>query len=296
MENHLHDPSPEVVDDLSSEDYHAHPALSSSGLKEIDRSPAHYFAAYLDPDREPNDDDTPAKKIGRAVHCAILEPAEFDNRYTAIPDGLDRRTKEGKALWNEIVASGREPLPAPQLETILATARGAQRVPVSRLLLSHPRGRCERSIFWTDPATGVRYKVRPDYLIEPCSDFPNGVIVDVKTAEDASPEGFGKSAWTYEMHLAAWLYPEGFMRAYGTAEPPEFLWLAVEKSRPFAAAYYHPTPAVTAYGRREVARLTGIYLECQRTGRWPAYGDTIQPISLPAWAAREIEQTEQAAA
>lgn len=292
MQNHLHDPSPEMIDGLPSEDYHEHPALGSSGLKEIDRSPAHYFAAYLDPDRDPDDNDTPAKKIGRAVHCAILEAAEFDKRYDAMPDGLDRRTKEGKAAYEAIVASGKEVLTADQLATVHATARGAQRVPVSRLLLNHPRGRCERSIFWTDPVTGVRFKVRPDYLIEPCDDFPNGLIIDVKSAEDASPEGFGRSAWTYEMHLAAWLYPEGFMRAYGTDRHPDFLWLAVEKSPPYAAAYYHSTPAIAAYGQREVARLVAIYQRCQRTGVWPAYGDTIMPLNLPPWAERQIEAND----
>ena len=39
-----------------------------------------------------------------------LAAAKFGAEFVTVPEGLDRRTKEGKALWAELTASGRTPL------------------------------------------------------------------------------------------------------------------------------------------------------------------------------------------
>ena len=68
-----------LIDGLSNEDYHENHALGASGLKMFLRSPAHYWAAYRDPERARP--DKLAWRIGRAWHCAVFEPDEFDGRY-----------------------------------------------------------------------------------------------------------------------------------------------------------------------------------------------------------------------
>ena len=81
---------------MTNEDYHADTsAISASGLKLFMRSPAHYYATYLDPNRIERS-PTPAMRVGTATHCAILEPERFSAEYIALPEGLDRR-KEGEA-------------------------------------------------------------------------------------------------------------------------------------------------------------------------------------------------------
>src|SRR5690349_7675909 len=85
---------PRGVTGLGDDAYHDHPAVGSSHLKSIARSPAHYWSEWLDPSRPPRT-DTPAKWLGKAVHAAILEPERFKSDYVVGPR-FDRRTKAGK--------------------------------------------------------------------------------------------------------------------------------------------------------------------------------------------------------
>ena len=37
-------------------------------------------------------------------------------------------------------------------------------------------------------------------------------------------------------------------------------------------------------GRAECRRLLNLYASCKASNHWPAYAETITPLSLPAWA------------
>ena len=272
---------------VSNDVHHADPAIGSSGLKEILRSPAHYHAKYLDPNRAP-EKRTPAKALGTAWHVAVFEGvAEFDRRYIGMPEGLDRRTKEGKDLYAEIVASGREPLPAAECATIAAMSAAARRHPVGRILFAADNAITERSIVF--PLDALRGKIRPDYMVPPCDGFPAGLLIDGKSAEDARAEAFGRAAWNYGYLLQAAWYVTGFQRHFRTSKPPTFIWLVQEKEAPFATQFYRAAPGLLAFGRGQYERAFGVYADCLRRDDWPAYGGNIVDLAMPAWAAKEIE-------
>ena len=63
---------PQIIDGLSNADYHAHPAISKSGLDKIAKSPAHYKAA-----REAEHEGSDALVFGSAFHDYILLPDTF---------------------------------------------------------------------------------------------------------------------------------------------------------------------------------------------------------------------------
>lgn len=273
---------------ISNEAHHADPALGSSDLRLVAQSPLHYWAAKLDPDRKPKE-STPAQKFGTALHAAILEPKRFGDRYIAMPEGLDRRTKEGKALWEGLIATGKEPLPAKDMERLMRMSEAIHWHPVSAVLWDQCKPHFETSLFWTDAETGIRCKFRPDLMIEPCKMFPYGLICDVKTAEDASPEGFARGVWNWEMHYQAAFYPDGFQAVFQTPKPPAFLWLAAEKESPFANAYYSAPESLMAYGRREYRRMLMLYKDCLERGQWPGYSTQVQDLVLPPWAAKVVE-------
>lgn len=65
---------------LSNEDYRALPGLSYSGLKDLAISPMRYWAKHVDPERV-KPEPTPEMQFGSALHCAILEPSKFGDRY-----------------------------------------------------------------------------------------------------------------------------------------------------------------------------------------------------------------------
>lgn len=281
---------------LSNEDHHAHPAIGSSGLKLLAQTPFHYWSAYLDPNR-PAREVTKAMRMGTMTHTVALEPHRLDDLLIVMPEGLDRRTKEGKALWAEIEASGKEPVLKTEWDKVEAMAAAVHAHPISRILFDQCKAETEVSIFWTDPDSGVNCKIRPDIMVRPGVSpmFPNGLIADLKTTDDASPAEFARSAWNWEMHLQAYLYPEGFMRAFGTSAPPPFLWIAQEKSHPFANAYYSCGDDLRAYGRKEAQRLLQLYAHCLSTGRWPGYSQQVNDLQMPAWAAKVIEDAISAA-
>jgi len=122
-----------IFPDMPNDAYHGDTALGSSGLKRFTVSPLHYWAAYLDPEREST--DKKHFRIGRAWHCAVFEPAEFAGRFATnhdvhpattrakllaeclddddrfalmrgIPDDIKLSTKEGKALVATMEAEG----------------------------------------------------------------------------------------------------------------------------------------------------------------------------------------------
>lgn len=70
--------------------------LSFSSLTAFAISPRSFIAYKL---RERK--TTAAMQMGEAVHCLILEPDKFDQRYFIAPD-VNGATKEGKAAWAKI--------------------------------------------------------------------------------------------------------------------------------------------------------------------------------------------------
>ena len=281
---------------ISNDAHHADPAVGSSGLRLLQRSPAHYYAACRDENRERRE-PTPAMALGTAWHCATFEPARFFAEHVQIPRGLDRRTKEGKTLWADLEASGKTPLPADQWDAITTMAHMARQHAVSRVIFDPDLGgQAETSMFWTDPDTGLRCKIRPDWYIPPCAQFPGGLIVDGKSTGDAGPDAFARSAWDWDMHLQAAWYCDGFQRVMRTTQAPTFCWLAQEKETPWATAYYAADADLIAYGRRLYRGLLRTLAECEASGRWPAYSQQVQTLQLPPWAAKIVQDSASAAA
>ena len=97
--------------------YDSIPAVRRSELWEIRKSPAHYQWAVEHPSKE-----TPALKFGTASHKFILEEEEFWKEYILEPE-VDRRTKDGKAVWSQFVQErdreGKSSVSASDYATIL---------------------------------------------------------------------------------------------------------------------------------------------------------------------------------
>jgi exodeoxyribonuclease VIII len=144
----------------------------------------------------------------------------------------------------------------------------------SRLLVG---GESEVTLRWRDERTGVECKGRADYWVR-----SHRLCVDLKTCEDARPQGFAKS-------VANWGYfrQEAFYRAGFDAcgEPLEHYWLlAVERSPPFALAVYKLTAESVELGARHNEEDLATFARCLEIGEWPAYPRGVQELALPGWA------------
>jgi hypothetical protein len=251
--------------------YHAIPAVGSSGLKSFLRSPAHYRARLAQP-AEPTD----AQALGTAVHLAVLEPERFEREVVAAPK-FDRRTTAGKAAAAEFDAAhaGRLVLAADVHETACRVRDAVRSHPAAALLLAH--GAPEVSLQWIDEASGVPCKSRLDWLA------PDHSVVDLKTARDASPLGFGRAIGQYGYAIQQAVYVAGVRAALG-AEPPMFAFVAVETEPPFAVGVYVLDDDAVAAAEVRVAEALARFAQCRAADTWPAYGDLIQTITLPRWA------------
>lgn len=255
-----------IIYDMSNADYHSHEALSKSGTDDLDKSPMHFKAR-----REKPREETPAMAIGTAVHTLTLEPETFFDRYVVAPAGIDRRTTAGKTAWAEIEGSGKIVLKHEDFQQIESMASAVRAHPVTEALFDE--GRAEVSFFST--LSGVDVKCRPDWFRE------DGIIVDLKTTEDASPGGFSSSVAKFNYHKQAAFYSD-ILSDIGF-DVAAFVFIAVEKSYPYAVGIYELDLDAIDLGRQAYLANLETYRECMKSGIWPGYSTNVEVLNLPRW-------------
>ncbi len=271
---------------MTNEDYHANTThISKSGLDEISQSPAHYYARYLDPERE-RKEPTPALALGSAVHAAILEPELFKSQYWSIDDakiceeieGAKPRATSRYKEWlavQERFNAGKEMLTADQFKHCIRMRDAVWSHPGAAYLLNE--GYREQSFFFNEPTTQAPCKIRPDFL-NPSIRW----VTDVKTTDDASPAAFGRSFFNYRYHVQAALILDGLAAIEGTPWDG-IAFIAVEKEPPYAVAVYYATAEDIMDGRVAYRGNLLTYLECKARNQWPGYSTQVQPIQRPSW-------------
>jgi exodeoxyribonuclease VIII len=248
--------------------YESIKALNWSSLKEVSTSPRAYRWRQDHP-RE----DTAALAMGRAVHCAILEPAEFAARYIVRPADIDGRTKAGKAWLDDARASGREVLTADQGETVeecVASVRAHH--DVAELLEGCAT---EQVVTWTDPGTGVACKGRLDALTP-------RTVIDLKTTRELAR--FEQDAARLLYHAQVAWYLDG-ARAAGVVDDDARAWIvAVETVGPFDCGPLEVAGADLDAGREVYRRLLDTWVSCRETGEWYGRIPVGRRLELPRWA------------
>lgn len=276
---------PGIYAGIENERYHSGPGISQSALSVVARSPLHYWSQYVDPNREPREPSA-AMRLGSAIHAAVLEPDLFAKRYMPAPK-VDRRTKEGKLLWDDLVAqadaAGAELVPAEDYRTCQAIALQVRSHPTARKVFA--TGQAEMSCYWTDQETGLLCRCRPDWLSLP-------IIVDLKSTDDASASAFQRSAWNYRYWMQAAWYIDGVEQATGM-RPDAFIFAAFEKSAPYAAAFYFADEAMLELGRREYRKLLQQLADCISSDTWPGYDTTVTALGVPSWAITAADRAAQ---
>lgn len=263
---------------MTHAEYLSRRAVSNSLMSDLKRSPAYCWAMNMNPAR-PKRKSTAAMLAGTLAHCMILEPKEWGLRYSVRPDGLDLRTKAGKE-WAERQCG--EPVSLSQEMDAEFQRAAVTDVPELSEILSS--GEPELSVFWTDEATGLQCKARPDWLHQ--RKDGRYVILDLKTTSETGPDDFGRSVNTFGYHRQAAHYIDG-VEACGL-DVAEFRFAVVTSAYPFLAYTAVLDEDTLQQGREEVAELRALYAECQRANHWPHHVGT-QIVGLPAWARRSIE-------
>ena len=291
---------------MPEEEYFRLDALNSSLLKLMGRSPAHCRAAMVKTLHK----ESEALRMGRIIHAAVLEPERFASEYCETPRaeltgalndlasykvvakdlglkvGGSKADLKARILEiepetqfaddvNQQLTAGREPLKPEQWEMVTGIAEAIEANPSARGSFSN--GIAEETLVWIDQETGTRCKSRMDYYHE-----ESGIVVDLKTCEDARIAAVTRDIVRYGYHKSAAHYLNGLKAANLPGD--NFAWIFVEKTRPYAISAYFAAPDMLEQGTSDMRRHLNDYAQCKNSGVWPAYSLDFQTINLPEWA------------
>ena len=251
----------------ASDRYFAEPGVNWSTLKHLRDSPLAYRHALANPPA-----DRTAFAIGRAVHTLVFEPALFAWQY-AIYEGGTRRGKDWDAF--KALHAGQTILKPEEAAECEAMAQAVRQHPVVQPYLEG--GVFEQAIFWTDPATGLACKGKPDWMQK-----ADGVLLDLKTARSIEARRFGTEAarMGYPLQLAH--YRNGIREALGWEVKRQML-VAVEKTAPYDVAVFEISPDDAWGADLDVGELLQQLLAHRNANRWPGRYAEEQWLQLPAW-------------
>lgn len=263
-----------IIQGIPIDEYHKSIATSKSQLDQFAKSPAHYLASLTTQRKE-----TAAMRIGSLFHGLVLEPERVK---IAVAPVCDKRTKDGKATWEAFCLenAGAEIVTAEEGEMLTGMVASVRAHPAANALLSGP-GIAEGSAYWIDEYSGELCRCRPDFYRQDL-----GIIVDLKSTEDASPKEFARSIAKYRYQVQSAFYQDGLEAATGDYIKG-FLFVAVEKKAPYAVAVYQLDMQGVEAGRIAYRDNLITLADCKASGKFPAYSDRVETISLPAWAAKE---------
>ncbi len=277
--------APKVVDGLSADEYHADKSsISSSGLRAL-LNPG--CPAQFKYDR---DHPKPPKRefdLGNAVHAEVLGEGH-DIVDVAFPNYLKG---EARAVRDAAYAAGKVPLLPKERDQVDAMAKAVREHPLAGPLFAPGSGIPERSIYWTDPATGVRCRVRPDWLKQ----LPGTTLcVDLKTIKDAAPDTISRAIRDHNYHQQDPLYIDGIEAAGLAPEGCRFIFAFVSKIPPYLITVRELTDQDRDIGRARNERALRLYADCVANDHWPDWTGPvteIPQIGMPTWDT--IRQAEE---
>lgn len=252
-------------------------AVNCSRLTAYAQTPAHALI------QKP---ETSAMRLGRAIHCAVLEPKLYETRWATMPDGMIRRGKK----WEEWQEEHKEAeiLSAEEEATIrgIVQSLGSGYYETARKLIELCGNDTEMVLVWKHRKFDCWCKARLDGF----TPSNLGIIVDLKSTGNADPKQWIRTAINYSGH-PHW-QPSWYLKGAQAILGPEyetFLWILVETKEPFGISVVQASPPPE--GQNNMIFLAQLqmdltlerYLESDRTGNFPGYPDKIVMGELPAW-------------
>ena len=295
--------------------YHAAPGLSSTAVKcFVNQSPQHYKYFYLDKLGEKRETD--ALLLGTLVHCLVLEPDKFEQRYEralqageydnvikTVPEMRNYCREKGIAsvgLKQELVQRIIEHQPdAPVWDVMQSRQRQSKRRTVNAEMWDRAH-RMRDSVCNNHAAANLLCDGSPevsvwgsyhDELVKCRGDWlrKDGVCIDLKTCSCASRDKFGRDCANFGYGLQQVHYMNTLNSAGLTCEL--FAFVAVESEPPYLSQVYMLDDYSRQVCHDRYDRALDQLAECRRTNRWPGYSpDGVSELVMPPWYRKQLEQ------
>lgn len=259
-------PQSPIVYGMPFDDYLLRPEEHSSAVKVLALKGALAYRHY-----KQGTPDTDAKRVGRACHTATFEPDDFLRRYALWEGGVRRSEK-----WNEFQAmhAGKTILTDKQYEQALRVRDAVRKHSAVRRYLDEPDGKPEVSIFWTHQRTGIRFKIRPDWL---CSVMP-----DLKTTGQIAPRDFQRTAMNMGYIIQLAIYADGLI-ASGIGKRRVKMF-AAESKPPWDVVVWDIPEEALIEGRKKYEAALDLLLKCEKRNEWPGIApDQELTFVVPDW-------------
>lgn len=278
---------------LTYEEYDAQEGLRASTLKLMMRSPAHY--------KFQEKKESKAFDFGKVVHGFLEEGFAFANKF-AVEPVFQGYTKKGELTTSlnckEVKEKRDEWYSKLNGVTVVSQEDYDNIVGVLNAVGNHSKlkeflrdGMREATGWVKDPVTGLTLKFRPDFISR------EGYIIDFKTTIDASKDYFerqilsrGRGSQFYILQAAHYAY---CAKLLGLGKSNFFMWIALEKSKPFGIGIYTAEELEMEYGHLYRHRLTAQYAECLAKNEWPCYSENAQRIELSKYQQDELLFSEE---
>lgn len=256
--------------DMPAEDYHAdRDALSCSMMKPLLVSPAHFQVAFTQCHRKSD-----AMDFGSLLHLLVLEPAQVCHQVAVYP-GIADRTKSFADFERDNAA---------RLVVDEPTFASGQRL-ADKVRASKYKGRelqrfieesvPEATIYFTEPTTGLRMRVRVD-LYHP------EITFDLKSSRFGSARAFSKDAVDKDYDLQAFMYSLGRCLYEGTSAAKPFVFIVAETSAPHSVSVLAAGENFMGNGSHKFQACAATYQACTASGFWPDLS-TEGVIELEPW-------------
>lgn len=264
-----------IYNDLSNADYHSSDAISKSMLDSINHGVAHYLWQKEAPKMEQD-----YLSLGTLVHCLVLEPAAFSERYAIMPK-FDLRTKDGKTEKERFYLENGDKtiITEDDSEKARMMAMSVMAHPLSKNLLS--KGVPELSVFKTDAESGLQFKVRPDWY-----DEETKTIVDLKTTSNFFD--FRKSIYDYRYHVQQEFYKKVMNAQFGDGH--KFYFIVVSTT---LSCGQYPVDVIclndlwSALGEKEMSE------NIESFKLLPTLTPQITEIDMPSWIVQKYQQEQR---
>lgn len=270
--------------DMTAEEYHAQPALSSSGARKL-LPPS--CPALFKHEREHGQPTKRVFEIGTAAHKTVLGVGP----KLVLIDAERWDTNDTKKRVADVRAEGGVPLKRAEFEQINAMAKALREHRYAAALFDPDRGgKPEQNLFWADEKTGVDCRARVDWL--PPTRRGRLILPDYKSADKVDKESINKALHNFGYAMQAPWYQDA-ITALGLAERVGFLFVAQMKTPPYLVTVAEVDAESLAIGRHYNERAREVFAQCTATNRWPGFSDD-EPIivGLPGYARnRYYEET-----
>lgn len=302
------------------ESYLQHPGESSSLLKEALKSPIHYLIARNETIKPKNADHF---ELGTFCHQAILEPSKFSR--VVVEPKCNRGTIQGnidliKFYWGLLEMPQSEDLRLLKLGVlkertlmlrIMASAAGFMMIDEEYLNIIRivkasfatygggilpkimPYIKTETSMYGTDPATGLRVKIRPDGLLLE-ENFGLNAVLSVKTTCATSVEAFMRDCAKYRYELAEGMYLDVASAITGRKFTATIMVMC-QTVLPYQVAVLYWDAEDLAIGKYKYAQAMDIVKECSDADYWPGFDSKAESgahgiiqSKLPAYIKTEL--------